>query len=402
MASEHILIILSSLVIFSYAFDLIARKTRFPSVLLLLATGIGLAYLARWTGFSFRFLNDLLPLLGTVGLILIVLEGALELKLSKEKWPLIKQSLSAAFLILVFTMLVIATGFYFLTEKSFRICLLNAVPFSIISSAIAIPSASVLPQTRKEFVTYESSFSDIFGIVVFNFLLSNSTLGFSSFVKLGGEAILITILTVAFSLLLLYLLGRITHHLKFFLLIAMLIFIYAIGKNFHLPTLVVVLAFGLFLNNCQDIRHPLFRKFLMYDKFKSDLEQMHLLSGESAFIVRTFFFLLFGFSIQVTNLFSIQVLIWSAGITAIIVLVRYIYQRIAQKKVSLTELLLSPRGLISILLFLSIPEELKLEGLNNSVLLAVIISTAFLMSFGLLKAKNQPEAEATSTIAETN
>ncbi|MFZ5971228.1 MAG: sodium:proton antiporter [Bacteroidota bacterium] len=402
MASEHILIILSSLVIFSYAFDLIARKTRFPSVLLLLATGIGLAYLARWTGFSFRFLNDLLPLLGTVGLILIVLEGALELKLTREKWPLIKQSLSAAFLILLFTMVVIATGFYLLTEQAYRTCLLNAVPFSIISSAIAIPSASVLPQARREFVTYESSFSDIFGIVVFNFLLSNSTLGFSSFVNLAGEAVVIVILTVAFSLLLLYLLGRITHHLKFFLLIAMLIFIYAIGKSFHLPTLVVVLAFGLFLNNCQDIRHPLFRRFLMYDKFKSDLEQMHLLSGESAFIVRTFFFLLFGFSIQVTNLFSMKVFIWSSGITVIIFLVRYVYQRIVQKKVSLTELLLSPRGLISILLFLSIPEDLKLEGLNNSVLLAVIIFTALLMSLGLLKAKDQPNTEAASTMAETH
>ena len=42
MNTYTLLIILCGLVIFSYLFDLIARQTRFPSVLLLLLTGIGI------------------------------------------------------------------------------------------------------------------------------------------------------------------------------------------------------------------------------------------------------------------------------------------------------------------------------------------------------------------------
>ena len=140
----------------------------------------------------------------------------------------------------------------------------------------------------------------------------------------------------------------------------------------------------------------------MYDKFKNDLEQMHLLSGESAFIVRTFFFLLFGFSIQVPNLFSLTVLLWGLAITVIIFLLRYLYQRLFQKPVTVTELLLSPRGLISILLFLSIPDQLRVDGLNNAVLLFVIISTALLMTLGLLKAKSATELPASTTVADSD
>ena len=96
MSVEVTLIVLSSLVIFSYLFDLIAKQFKIPSVILLLLSGIGLRYLASWLELPIPNFEPILPLVGTIGLILIVLEGALELKLEREKSALIKSSLASA------------------------------------------------------------------------------------------------------------------------------------------------------------------------------------------------------------------------------------------------------------------------------------------------------------------
>jgi len=384
MSVEITLIILSALVIFSYVFDLIAKRFRIPSVILLLISGIGLRYIASALEINTVDFNPLLPLIGTVGLILIVLEGSLELKLEKSKLSLIKSSLSSAFFILILTTTSIAAFFYFFSGEDFQKCFLNAVPLGIISSAIAIPSASVLPVRRKDFIVYESSLSDIFGIILFNFMQANETISFSSFVQLGWQTILILFIAGLFSLGLLYLLKRITHHLKFFLIISVLILVYGIGKIYHLPTLVIVLAFGLFLNNLHWIPYPWFNRMFSYDNFIKDLNQLTQLSGESAFIVRTFFFLIFGFSLDINSLLSINVLQNGLVILLLTYLIRILYQRVFVKTASWAEIFLSPRGLISILLFYSIPTSQRIEGLTDGLLFFVILATSSIMGIGLV------------------
>jgi len=389
MSVEIKLIILSSLVIFSYLFDLAAKKFKIPSVILLLLSGIGLRYLADLFSFDAPDFTRILPLVGTVGLILIVLEGSLELKLDKEKSGLIKKSLASAFFILIITTTGIALFYYYLTGENFRTCFLNAVPLGVISSAIAIPSASSLPLNRKDFIIYESSLSDIFGVILFNFIISNDVINAFSFVNLGWQTFLILVISGLFCLALLYLLKRITHHLKFFLIIAMLILTYAIGKHFHLPTLVIVLAFGLFLNNLHWIRAVRFRQIFQYENFNKDLQQLTQLSGESAFFVRTFFFLIFGFTLDIKSLLHIDVLIIGAALILIIYGVRIFYQKFFVSTAAWAEYLLAPRGLISILLFFSIPDSLKLKGLQNGLLFFVILASSIIMIFGLLNIKDK-------------
>jgi hypothetical protein len=384
MSVEIILIILSSLVIFSYVFDLFAKKFRVPSVILLLLSGIGLRYLAVVLEINTLDFNSVLPLIGTVGLILIVLEGSLELRLEKSKLQLIQSSLYSAFFILILTTSSIAAFFYFLGGENFQKCFLNAVPLGIISSAIAIPSASVLPPGRKDFIVYESSLSDIFGIILFNFMLANESITFGSFVRLGWQSILILFIAGLFCLGLLYLLKRIMHHLKFFLIISVLILVYGIGKIYHLPTLVIVLAFGLFLNNLHWIQLPWFRQTFSYDNFTKDLNQLTQLSGESAFIVRTFFFLIFGFTLDIKSLLNISVLQSGLVIVLLTYLIRILYQRIFVKSASWAEIFLSPRGLISILLFYSIPASQRIEVLTDGLLFFVILATSSIMGIGLV------------------
>ena len=112
MSTVSFLIALPLLVIFSYVFDLIAKQTKFPAVILLMGTGIVARLVAGFYGQDqFVFLNDLIPVLGTIGLILIVLEGALELEISWEKFPIISKGFLAAAVILLFNIIGVAMFF---------------------------------------------------------------------------------------------------------------------------------------------------------------------------------------------------------------------------------------------------------------------------------------------------
>ncbi|WP_295768222.1 cation:proton antiporter [uncultured Mucilaginibacter sp.] len=383
MTTYTTLIVLCSLVIFSYLFDLIAGKTKIPSVLLLLFLGVALHQLVDYFSIKLFDLTTILPTLGTLGLILIVFEGALELKYSPSKNQVIKKSFLSAFFVLLFTTFSISGLIYVLTRADYYRCFINAIPFCVISSAIAIPSASNINKHKKEFIIYESSFSDILTVVLFNFMLSNSVISVGSFAKLGVELVAILILAQVACLLLLYLIGRITHHVKFFLIIALLILVYAIGQSFHLSSLIIVLALGLFFNNADQINLPWFRKHFIYHGLSLDLKQLLQLSAESAFIMRTFFFIIFGFSMDVYQLQKSTVLFIGALILFTIYFIRFVYIKLALKTDLMPELVIVPRGLISVLLYYNLPQQLRLPGVETSLLFVVILGTSIIMSLGL-------------------
>jgi NhaP-type Na+/H+ or K+/H+ antiporter len=167
-----ILFVFPLLIIFSYLFDAFARKTKFPAVILLMFTGIVVRAITSAYGYDdLGFLDNLIPVLGTIGLILIVLEGALELEISKEKSVLILKGFFAALIILVLNIAALQWVFVQLFQMDTQLATLSAIPLAIISSAVAIPSAASLLNHDREFVVYESTFSDILGIMIFNYAL---------------------------------------------------------------------------------------------------------------------------------------------------------------------------------------------------------------------------------------
>ncbi|WP_316842349.1 cation:proton antiporter [Pedobacter gandavensis] len=387
MTTYTTLIILSGLVIFSYLFDLVASKTKLPSVLLLLLLGIGLRILVDNLHLqTFNFLT-VLPTLGTVGLILIVFEGSLELKYEKGKNKVIKGAFMSAFFVLLATVSVITFIIYQITGKELYVCFTNAIPFSVISSAIAIPSAAALSKKSKEFIIYESSFSDILCIVLFNFAITNPHISMSSFAGLGLNTLLIIILSAISCITLLYLMGRISHHIKFFLIISILILVYAIGQSYHLSSLVLILAFGLFLNNADTIKHAYFRSVFIYKNLSNDLTQLHQLSAESAFIIRTFFFVIFGFTMNIYALNDGPVIANGLIILVTIFIIRFAYLKIFRKENAGSESFIAPRGLISILLYFNLPPALKIPEVGTAFLFLVVLGSSLIMSIGLLSAK---------------
>ena len=393
MTAYNVLIFLSALVIFSYLFDLFAKRTRLPAVLLLLLLGIGLRVLADQWRLHLPGIDIILPTLGNIGLILIVFEGALDLTYEHSKRPLIRKAfLSALLIMLVTTAAITSLLFYLVPGSPLLACIANAIPLSVISSAVAIPSSSGLRADQKEFVVYESSFSDILGIILFNFFTINADFGTAAFGKLGAEIIGVLVMSAAFSMALLWLLGRIKHHIKFFLILAILVLVYAVGKQFHLSSLVVVLVFGIFLANADQLPFAWFRTRFLYTDFHRDLEQFHSLSRETAFLIRTFFFALFGFSVVIGQLLDVNAASLCAVLIAATYLVRWIF--LAGLRMPLRPLVfITPRGLISILLFLSLPPQLNIPGVGIGLLFLFVLSTCVVMALGLLAAGKAPRAE---------
>jgi NhaP-type Na+/H+ or K+/H+ antiporter len=383
------LIILSGLVIFSYLFELLAAKTKIPSVLLLLFLGILIKQLVDYFEVRTFDFTKILPALGTLGLILIVFEGALELKYSKAKNAIIKKTFFSALITLLATCASITLMIGYLTHQSFYLCFVNSIPFCVVSSSIAIPSSAGISKTKREFIIYESSFSDILAIVLFNFAISNRQFNVSAFTGLGFELIIIISFAAISCVCLLYLIGRIKHHIKFFLIISLITLVYAIGQSYHLSALIVVLSLGLFLNNAGQIRLPWFRKFFLYPTYAFELRQLLQLSGESAFVMRTFFFVLFGYSMDVYQLQNISIIIIGGTILLAIYLIRFLYIKLVSKIELMPELVLVPRGLISVLLYYNLPKELKIKGVETGLLFVVILGTSIIMSLGLLISKRE-------------
>lgn len=122
MFDSYIVIIAASLIIvLSYFFDVASKKFKIPSVLFLISTGLILKYAGEFYGFTFQEeFFSVLELLGIVGLIMIVLEAAVDLKISKKKTPLIRQSFAVALFVLIATSFSIAgVIFYILDNEPF-------------------------------------------------------------------------------------------------------------------------------------------------------------------------------------------------------------------------------------------------------------------------------------------
>ncbi|MEE9374285.1 MAG: cation:proton antiporter [Saprospiraceae bacterium] len=391
LTSYNVIIASSVIIILSFFFTQISQKTNIPSVLMLIVLGMILKVGLDASGTAFDFF-PILQLLGIIGLIMIVLEAALELKLEKEKTVPILLAMGLALIgLLVSAFIAKAILQYFIADMTSQQAWVYATPLSILSSAIIIPSVSGLRSDKKEFHIYESTFSDIFGIMMFYFLVGNmeSETGGTGVVGFTTNLILTIVISLIASYAIIIIFQNIKTHVKLFLLIAILLLLYAIGKKLHLSSLIIILIFGLLIANMELFFSGKLRRFLNYRKAKHIYDELHTITLETAFVVRTFFFVIFGITITLSSLFDGGVAIVSLLIIASIYLIRYTMLRATVGKDILPQVYVAPRGLITILLFYAIPESLQLKTFNSGILLFVIIATSIIMTIAMIADKRR-------------
>ncbi|HEX2934988.1 MAG TPA: hypothetical protein VHO72_06510 [Bacteroidales bacterium] len=387
----YIIIILCFIVLIAYLFEITTKFTKIPGVILLMALGLTLRHLATFYGFRMPDFSILLPIMGTLGLILIVLEGSLDLTISTHKKQLLKTSFASAFFLFLIFVTVVATILYYFLGVPLKTTLINAIPIGIISSAVAIPSALNLETSDREFVIYESSVSDIIGILLFDFVLYNQY-------SIGGglmffllQIVVSIIISVIISAGLAYMLHKINHHVKYIIILTAVILVFIVAKMIHWPSLIVVLIFGLILNNNHLFRNLIITRSINFNEFNTNLSSFKQITGELTFLVRSFFFLIFGFYTPVEELLNLQSLAISASIYLLILLLRGLFFRFIIKKSLVPLLYFAPRGLITILLFLSIPAHYKLPFINEGVVTQTIFISIIMMTVGTMLSSTSKE-----------
>jgi len=384
------ILVASIVVIFSYLVDIFSHRIRIPSVLLLMAFGMGIKVFLDVTGIGAPDFTKMLPFLGTIGLILIVLEAAMHLHLTRDALEVMSKAAIAAASLLLVTSGVITGLLHLVSGESFHSCLVNAIPFAVISSAMAIPSAQNLSPEKKEFVIYESTFSDILGILFFT-LASNNLGGVDDWVLGISKSVLITILFSAiFTVGLVWLVTKLRNHVKFFLILFLLLLVYSVAKLFHLPALLLVFLFGLALNNTFLLnRWKWLSEKIDLEKVQEDLKYMQVSATESTFLMRTFFFVIFGYSLQWALILKLDVILLSLAVAAIIFGLRFGFFKLLAKNHLFPEFLIAPRGLITVLLFYSIPQDLQIGSVNLGSVFLVVVVTAITMAAGTWKKRQE-------------
>ena len=399
MSPYTAIIFISLLLIVSYIFQVISRKTNIPSVLMLMALGI---IIKLFIPHTLDNLDSYLGILGNIGLILIVLEASLDLNLHKDKTLDSLKALFSALLCLSATSAIVAGIIYWLNYTTFMQAALYAVPFAVMSSAIVIPSVqNIFPKT-KEFVIYESSISDILGIIFFYLFLdlnenenTGEVLGITLF-----QIIVTIVIAFILSYALIWMFTKIKDNTKLFLIISSLVLLYGVGKLFHLSSLIIIVIFGLILKNQTVFFKGSLKKIHDEKEAEIILHDLHHITLESVFVIKTFFFFLFGFSINLMKLLDIKGIFTGVLILGGTYCIRYFVLSILRvQNISLLTTI-TPRGLISILLFFSIPATLFIPEFGNAPMLFTIIVTNIVMTLGLIsdsKKETTEESEAPVT-----
>ena len=394
---QELIILFAFLIVLSYIINVFSQKIKIPAVIFLLAIGMVLRFL------SIRFklqLPDLTPYLlfvGGISLILVVLQGSMELQWAPQKNKLILRM----FIMCILPMLLFSfLGAWIITlihPSPYQEALYNLIPFAIISSAIAIPAVQFLAPTPREQIVYESSFSDIMGILFFDFVIADHGNLLEEtgifFLELGGTFILTILATIFIA----WLLGYLPKGIRFVPIIANLVLVFEISEFFKLPGLIFIFVFGLFLGNLSRFAKNKILLKIHPERIRANFEEFYNIVAEANFMVRSFFFLLLGFFVNPLHLLSVKSILWAIGILILVYSIRAGFLKLLRIDL-LPNLFYAPRGLVSILLFMYIPLKKLLPPITLNLIIEVVIFSTLIMAIGgfVPTRKQNNESDTTS------
>jgi NhaP-type Na+/H+ or K+/H+ antiporter len=388
---NSLLLILSILVLISYLFEVISPRTKIPSVLLVLLLGIGIKQFLIYLAIPAPVLDHVLPLLGTIGLILIVFEGALELPIDRTNVPMIRKSVLSSLISLILTSASIAFFFKIAFAASLQQGMLYAIALSVISSAIAVPTARLFSKEQSSFIVFESSFSDIIGVLLFNFFLLNEKITVISGLNFILQIFFSLIISILGTAVLVFLLNNLKHKIRFIPIIAVMLIMYAVAKYFHLSALILVLVMGLFLANSEKFSQQLNRFKLNPQRLLTEVKKLEEIIAELTFVIRVSFFLLFGYTLNIQELFNPNTALLASVVVMAIVFFRALLLWIL-KLPWFPYLFIAPRGLITLLLFMSIPLTLVIPQISKGFITQVVVMSILIMMISTVfsSKKNKP------------
>ncbi len=377
------------LVFLAHLFTGIFSRTRIPDVILLIAIGICVGPLLGLT--SPELFGAVGPVFTTITLIIILFESGTALRLS-----MLRSALGGAMILapLTFflTMAVVAGFAIWLTDLELLPAFILGAIVGSTSETVVIPLVRQLriQEETQTLLSVESSVNDVLSIVITLALVQAYTAGRFEIASVSGDLIASFLVALVFgvigAIIWSILLNRI-HAIKnaIFTTPAFVFVIYGLVETLGFSGAIAALAFGVTIGNIEAIRIPIFKTLTVKEPVGLN-ETEKIFFSEVAFLLKTFFFIYLGLSLElisgwlITVGLILTVIAFALRLPAVKLAVR---KSMAPKDVSVMAVMV-PKGLAAVVLA-SIPLQQGVIGgemiknITYGVVLFSIVITSFLV-----------------------
>ncbi len=385
-----VIVFVGALVFLAHIFTAIFSRTRIPDVLLLIIIGICVGPvlgLASPTDFG-----AVGPILTTVTLIIILFESGTALELMSLR-SAVGGALALATVTFFFSMGAVAGLALWLTDLELIPAFILGAIVGSISEAVVIPMIKQL-RMRKDsqtMLSLESSVNDVLSIVITFALVQAYLIGEFHWAAVTGDLIAKFLVAVVFGVAGAFIWSRLLnriHAIKnaMFTTAAFVFIIYGVVEILEFNGAIAALAFGITIGNVESIRYYIFRRPQTSEAEGLSPTEKAFFS-EVAFLLKTFFFVYLGISLELISGWLIQL---ALILTAAIFLLRIpavkvtVRKSIPARDASIVAIMV-PKGLAAAVLATVPLQEGVLGGeLIESVTYGVVLSSIVFTSVMLL------------------
>jgi len=377
------------LVFLAHLFTGIFSRTRIPDVLLLIIIGICVGpVLGLATPSQFGAVG---PVFTAVTLIIILFESGLALRLSMLRSAL-GGALALAPMSFFLTMFVVAGLAVWLADLEVLPAFILGAIVGSTSEAVVIPLVRQLKikEETSTLLSVESSVNDVLSIVITVALVQAYTAGKFEIASVSGDLIasflVALVLGVLGALIWSVLLGRI-HLLKnaIFTTPAFVFVIYGLVETLGFSGAIAALAFGVTIGNIENIRLPIFKTLTAKGSVGLN-ETEKIFFSEVAFLLKTFFFIYLGISLELISswLIIVGVIFTVVAFVLRVPAVKLSIRKAVEAKDLSVIAVMVPKGLAAVVLA-SIPAQQGVAGgeiiknITYGVVLFSIVATSFLV-----------------------
>lgn len=375
------ILVVGALIFVAHAFTGLFSRTRVPDVLLLTLIGILLGpVLHVVTPANFGAIG---PVFATVTLIILLFEAGLSLDLDVLR-GVIRATSSLTLVNFFLTMLAVGITAYFLVGLPLPLTLMLGAIIGSTSPAVIVPLTRRLDiaPSSKTILFLESAISDVLSIVVAIGFMDSYRLGKPRLAQVLGQIVATLIMSAAAGAASAFFWSALLRRIRdlensMFTTPAFVFVLFGVIELLGFSGYVAAVAFGAVLGNIEVFQGMAWmRRYLPSEAIAlNDPERVFL--AEVVFLLKTFFFVYVGVSIQFTNYRTVLI---ALALTALIFFIRipaaYIgLDRTTSVRDASLVAIMSPKGLAAVVLA-SIPLERHLPG--GETLQAITYCVVFL------------------------
>jgi len=385
-----IIAVVGIIIFLAHLFTGLFNRIMVPDVIFLIVLGICLGPILGILPPSLFI--EIGPIFATITLIIILLECGFTLKLSTLR-TVVPGAMALALVIFPLSMAIITGLALWLTDLELLPALILGAIIGSTSEAIVIPLVRQLKIEEKSqaLLSVESTVTAVLSIIFALTLIDTYQLGQFQVLDVAGSLIasfLVAIgLGVAGAFIWSLFLNRIRHVKNTMFTTAACVFvIFGVVELLGFNGPIAALAFGITLGNLKPMPFPFFKKGLRLESGGlTEVEKAFF--GEIAFLLKTFFFIYLGISLE---MISTELMILAAVFTVIIFLLRLVAVRLtvggtAPAKDASFIAVMAPRGLTAIVLVAIVCQQEILGGeLIKSLTYGVVLFSVVLTSLLVL------------------